>query len=407
MPFVLRSSPRLLIARSAKLGHRYESIAAAAWKKSVANKTGLSKQLDSTMHDGSHDMKAFGLGFLRSLASKQEQAVFNVFLWNVYTTMEESFDAVRKRSDNDGAAMKQLWERFGEDLRRKEALREDLEMFGINSEDPAATAPSAATLAYLQQIKRAAETGGDLLIGHFYTRYFADLFGGSMQGLPTRLALGLPKDLQFYTFPPSVEADKRAYIESIYAKINEVSEGFERQKKTSIVQEARTAFKHNADVYTERALLLPAAGGWGGAVRGRAYVRGSDTTGGDAGVGTETRSAQAGSWTDPCNVMSWSGSETHKCSAGVCSRLGCNFDRDLCSVPSKCTSRTNHGLVECPLPDVMFSSHRNRRSRSAARPCHIVSLSEDPFGQEVEVEHSNDEEEDAEEAAEAPDQLTL
>lgn len=32
------------------------------------------------------------------------------------------------------------------------------------------------------------------------------------------------KNLEFYSFPPPVEADKRAFIEHLYESINEVSE---------------------------------------------------------------------------------------------------------------------------------------------------------------------------------------
>jgi hypothetical protein len=38
------------------------------------------------------------------------------------------------------------------------------------------------------------------------------------------LALALPRDLEFYRFPESVERDRRAYIERLYTSINEVAE---------------------------------------------------------------------------------------------------------------------------------------------------------------------------------------
>ena len=41
-----------------------------------------------------------------------------------------------------------------------------------------------ATKAYTDRMKLVATSDPDLLIGHLYTRYFADLFGGSMQ-VPT------------------------------------------------------------------------------------------------------------------------------------------------------------------------------------------------------------------------------
>lgn len=39
-----------------------------------------------------------------------------------------------------------------QELRRKEALREDLALLGIEAEDKVATAPSEATQAYLAQV---------------------------------------------------------------------------------------------------------------------------------------------------------------------------------------------------------------------------------------------------------------
>jgi hypothetical protein len=40
--------------------------------ESAANKRGLSKTLDGTLKEGAHDMRIFGLGFLRSLATKDD-----------------------------------------------------------------------------------------------------------------------------------------------------------------------------------------------------------------------------------------------------------------------------------------------------------------------------------------------
>lgn len=115
---------RAAAAACAVSGARKESTAAAAWKLSSANKHGLSKQLDSTMHDGSHDMKAFGLGFLRSLATRHEQQRMKVFLWHTYTTLEESLD----RCNGPSAT---VWAAYEKDLRRKDALEEDLEMLEV------------------------------------------------------------------------------------------------------------------------------------------------------------------------------------------------------------------------------------------------------------------------------------
>ena len=83
---------------------------------------------------------------------------------------------------------------------------------------------SPATADYVSSIRAATGQNGDLLLGHFYCRYFADLFGGSVLGYPTQVAMRLPAKPEFYVFGPKVEADRRAYIENVYAKINEAGE---------------------------------------------------------------------------------------------------------------------------------------------------------------------------------------
>ena len=44
-----------------------------------------------------------------------------------------------------------------------------------------------ATKAYTDRMKHVTTSDPDLLIGHLYTRYFADLFGGSMQVLAFKM----------------------------------------------------------------------------------------------------------------------------------------------------------------------------------------------------------------------------
>ena len=72
---------------------------------------------------------------------------------------------------------------------------------------PSAHPPTPAVAEYMSRIADAAEkelggAGGDagaqsppLLVAHFYTRYLADLFGGSMVGVSTSL-------LPLYPYPP-------------------------------------------------------------------------------------------------------------------------------------------------------------------------------------------------------------
>merc|ERR1712125_232516 len=107
---------------------------------------------------------------------------------------------------------------------------------------------------------------GDLL-GHAYTRYLADLMGGSVLGTPTRLALGLsrgsPQQYYFdFTFDGQV-LSRKAYVEQIYRDLNAsgnilAGNGGRDDNVTleKIVDEARSAFKHNIEVYSEEPIYL-------------------------------------------------------------------------------------------------------------------------------------------------------
>eukprot|EP00854_Cymbomonas_tetramitiformis_P000352 gene352-657_t len=144
----------------------YESSSAKIFKESRANKVGLSYALDGSLRSGEHDMKVFGLGFLRTVSTRQEFANITASMYFFYKAMEVEFDAF------------------------------------VASE--ASKVASPATLRYVQRIHEVAKQEPALLLGHFYCRYFADLFGGSMLGYPTKIALALNGIPAFYQFDPSV-----------------------------------------------------------------------------------------------------------------------------------------------------------------------------------------------------------
>ena len=56
--------------------------------ESAANKRGLSKTLDGTLKEGAHDMRVFGLGFLRSLATKDDYGLLRCIWWRVVEYFE-------------------------------------------------------------------------------------------------------------------------------------------------------------------------------------------------------------------------------------------------------------------------------------------------------------------------------
>jgi len=201
--------------------------------------------LDGTLREGAHDMRVFGLGFLRSVATKDDYVHFTTGMYHYYGAMEERFG----KSDRSSLAGK-VWQQFPE-LPRQDKIQHDLKIVGAWKEG---LAMSAATENYVNSIHTAAdEEGGARLLGHLYVRYFADLFGGRALGAPTRLALKLPETPHFYVWDASVEANRREYIERLYVELNVAGEGMEdAAQRERVVDEARLAFAHNASVYVEQ-----------------------------------------------------------------------------------------------------------------------------------------------------------
>lgn len=150
------------------------------FKSSVANKTGLSHALDGVMRSGAHDMKVFGTGTLAALASKSAFAKFTAAHYHFYGELERRLDDAALAGTPSG----KLWSKFAGELRRAPALEDDLRT--LLGTSPSALPPTPAVAAYMKRIAEAAEKevaaaeAPPLLVAHFYTRYLADLFGGSM-----------------------------------------------------------------------------------------------------------------------------------------------------------------------------------------------------------------------------------
>ena len=222
-------------------------------KGGSANKRGLARALDTTLKS-SHNMKVFGLGTAASMASPERYMRFTASMHAIYAAMESSFDA------SPSPAVAAVWDRFGPELRREPSLAADLEEACSLAALPRPT-PSPATRAYVEAVEAAsradAADDGGRLVGHLYTRYFADLFGGQALAGPYRWALGLgsasPRHYDFGEFG----AKRRDSIEAIYATINEAGELLARdERREAVVVEARDAFAHNVAVYREEGRLL-------------------------------------------------------------------------------------------------------------------------------------------------------
>jgi len=217
----------------------------------AANKRGLSKLLDTTLKT-SHDMKVFGFGTAASMASRQRYVRFTRSMHAVYSAMEAELDS------RPSPASALVWDRFGDDLRRAEALRHDLvEVLGQEAEWPCV---SACTLQYVAAIEKAArldsETQGGRLLGHLYCRYFADLFGGQALGAPYQYALALDRSPRHYDFG-GFGSKRRESIERIYEALNEAGDMLsDDAAREAVLSETRLAFQHNVYVYSEEGRLF-------------------------------------------------------------------------------------------------------------------------------------------------------
>jgi heme oxygenase len=236
-----------------------ESESSNIMKTSKGNKIpgSLSLALDQTLKQG-HDMRAFGLGTLASMATLERYKRFTSSMHHVYSTMEDELDKTETEA-------LELWKRHGEVLRRSDALYHDLQ--DVTTSDELAIMlqqpPTPSTQNYVTAIREAGESDrenqGASLIGHLYCRYFADLFGGSVLASPYNMALGLDSNTpRHYNFNIT---NRREFIETVYRDINTAGEILPEPQIKRVVDEARAAFQHNSHVYTEEPIEVDAMKG--------------------------------------------------------------------------------------------------------------------------------------------------
>jgi len=231
-----------------------ETESANILKTVKSNKVGLSMALDATLRKG-HDMKAFGLGTIASMASVERYARFTNAMRAVYETMEKRLDDAAP-----GTPGELVWRRHGAVLRRAPRLEADLRDVAGGGE----LALSPATRRYVGAVDAAARAdaadGGARVLGHLYCRYFADLFGGQMLAAPYNVALGLaPGTPRHYEF--DMPGTRRELIEDVYASLNDAGDRLAAEAVDDVIAEALRAFRCNVDVYTEEPIALDAARG--------------------------------------------------------------------------------------------------------------------------------------------------
>ena len=119
------------------------------------------------------------------------------------------------------------------------------------------------SLRYVARIRAVA--AGDapaLLVGHLYSRYVGDLFGGQMMAGMAAKSLGLDArapgggGLAFYTF--DAIPDTRAFIDRWYRALNALE--LAPAARAAIVDEANAVFALNIDVTIRRAARARSVG---------------------------------------------------------------------------------------------------------------------------------------------------
>mmetsp|Transcript_22137 Transcript_22137/g.61520 ORF Transcript_22137/g.61520 Transcript_22137/m.61520 type:complete len:283 (+) Transcript_22137:78-926(+) len=203
---------------------------------------GLALQLDDGTRK-SHSVAentAFVSGFFKGLSTRQSYRDLITSLYFVYEAMERSFDTTTDES------VKAL---DAPELRRLDSLKKDMEYF-YGTEQVPSLAMSPATKAYVARIEEIAS--GDkpyLLIGHQYSRYLGDLFGGQMMGSMARRSLDLSEGhgVQFYEFKDI--NNTKDYITEWYHILNRLE--LTDVEKQAIVDEANYCFALNIAIFEE------------------------------------------------------------------------------------------------------------------------------------------------------------
>ena len=265
------------------------------------------------MREGHHDMRAFGRGTLAALASRGAYAKFTAAHFHFYSELERRLDDAARGPNPTPTGS--VWRRFSEDLRRAPALERDLAL--LLDTTPGDHPVSPATAAYMRTIATAAEreesscsrtddgertrTDADAtpaLLAHFYARYLADLFGGSMLGWPTRRARSGSRRRRSSTCTTCSSrkggVTRKTFVERVYEAINDAGATASPAAAAETVEEARRAFSANAAVFAEGGgVVAPPRHRGGrqglGGVRRGAHLGGQGAEGPVRAAGQETR----------------------------------------------------------------------------------------------------------------------
>jgi len=223
--------------------HRAAPLQAAV--KEEARMTGLALELDDgtrKVHSVAENTQ-FVAGFFKGLGQRESFAQLTTSFYFVYESMEGVLDK------SDCATLKAL--DFPE-LRRLPGLERDM-AFYYGSEWRSKIKPSRATQEYVAQIERvAASSEPELLVGHMYSRYLGDLFGGQMMSGMALKSLGDAvgdgaAGLAFYEFEQI--PNSKLFIAEWYTALNALD--LSEAQRERIVEEANVVFRLNIEVFNE------------------------------------------------------------------------------------------------------------------------------------------------------------
>ena len=186
--------------------------------------------------------RRFVAGFFKGLGRRESFAQLTTAFYFVYEAMERALDTL------DCPTLTAL--DFPE-LRRLPGLERDM-AFYYGADWRNKIKPSPATRKYVAQIERVAASEPELLVGHLYSRYLGDLFGGQMMSGMALKTLGEKVGdgtggLAFYEF--DAIPDSKAFITEWYTALNALDLSEEQRER--IVEEANVVFRLNIEVFNE------------------------------------------------------------------------------------------------------------------------------------------------------------
>ncbi len=178
--------------------------------------------------------------FLKGTVEKTSYRKLVANLYFVYSAMEEEMERHRHHPI--------LSRIYFPELNRKASLEEDLSFYyGQNWREQ--IAPSAATRAYVQQIRDISAKEPELLVAHSYTRYLGDLSGGQiLKGIAERgMNLSGGQGTAFYTFDEI--PDEKQFKATYRQAMNDLP--VDQATADRIVDEANAAFGMNMKLFQE------------------------------------------------------------------------------------------------------------------------------------------------------------